>query len=550
MKLKSPRKSLLLFAIFIFSVFLIIGCSSDTSSTEGEEGTDTNTPEEASTPQSGGTITVGSLQEPDTLDVHKTAMSIASVITNHLGGTLLGVNPETNELEPYLAEDYTVSDDGKTLTFKLRQGVTFTDGTPLTAQVFKDTFDRILNPETGATVAAGLVAGIKSTSAPDEQTFVIELEAPSAPFLNSLTSQGYLQPLSMAAIEQFGEDYGRNPVGAGPYKFKEWVTGQSVTLVRNDDFNWPQSSAVNQGKAYPDQMVYKFIPDEQTMLAALDSGSIDVAINVAPKDVQKYRNNPDYYVLEADRQGLGLFLEMNLEDELLADLNVRKAINIAINKEAIIQATINGEGTPSYGPIPSTIFGYDPNVESYGHKLNPEEATSLLESSGYTKNSDGFMEKDGQELAFELSIMGPHNQAAQMIQAMLKDVGINVSIQSLEAGTLMEQVAQGDYQMSLLSYSYSDPDILSMFFHSSQIGGLNHVRLQDPELDALLEKGRTTVEPEERKQVYAQVQENVVENAYWVPIFAEKVFVVVNSRVKDVKMNNVSVEFQDSWVQQ
>ncbi|MFD1739465.1 ABC transporter substrate-binding protein [Bacillus salitolerans] len=556
---KRPVKSFLFVTILVLSMLLLFGCSSDSNSTTTDDAnpdssstTDANTDtnETASGPQSGGTITIASMQEPDTLDVHKTAMSIASNVASHLGGTLLAVNPETNELEPYLAEEYNVSADGKTLTFKIRQGVTFTDGTPLTAQVFKDTFDRILNPATGATVAASLIGGVESTSVPDEYTFVIELIAPSAPFLRNLASQGYLQPLSMSAIEQHGDDYGRNPVGAGPFIFKEWVTGQSVTLVRNEDFKWAQRYAENQGKAYPEQIVYKFIADAQTMLAALDSGSIDVAIGVAPKDVQKYRDNPDFYVLEADRQGLGLFLEMNVEDEILTDLSIRKAINMAINKDAIIKAVLNGEGSPAYGPIPATIFGYDPNVEKYGHKHNQEEAASLLEGAGFTKNSNGIMERDGKELSFELSTMAQYNQAAQMVQAMLKDVGIHVNIQSLEAGTLIEKVSQGEYDLSFLAYSYPDPDILYMLFHSSQIGGLNHARVKNAELDELLEKGRITIDPEERKQVYARVQEIIVENAYWAPIYAEKVFYVVNSRVQDVKLSNVSLEYQDAWVKQ
>ena len=217
MGLKHVSKLFLLLTILALSMILIIACSSDSASTSNpDKNKDKNPSEVTSGPQSGGTITIGLKEEPDTLDVHKTAMSAASNITSHIGGTLLAINPETNELEPYLAEDYQVSDDGKTMTFKIRQGVVFTDGTPLTAKVYKDTFDRILNPETGATVAASLIAGIESISAPDDQTLIIELKAPSAPFLRNLASPGYLQPLSKAAIEKHGNDYGRNPVGVGP----------------------------------------------------------------------------------------------------------------------------------------------------------------------------------------------------------------------------------------------------------------------------------------------------------------------------------------------
>jgi peptide/nickel transport system substrate-binding protein len=554
MTTKRPTKPFQLLSLLLLSFFLIVGCSSkSTSSTKNEKENNepsTNETGETAGPQSGGTITIGTLQEPDTLDVHKTSMSIASNVTSHIGGTLVTINPETNEVEPHLAEDYQVSEDGKTITFKIRQGVTFSDGTALTAQSFKDTFDRILNPETGATVAASMVAGIESTSAPDDQTFIVQLAAASAPFLRNLASDGYMQPLLKTAIDQFGADYGRNPVGTGPYKFKEWVTGQSITLERNDAFNWPQSFYQNQGKAYPDQMVYKFIPDAQTLLAALDSGSIDVAMGVTPNDVKRYRNNDQYYVLEQNVQGLGLFLEMNTENELLSDINIRKAVNMGINKDAIIQAVLSGEGTPAYGPIPATIFGYDANVESYGHKTNKEEAAKLLESAGWSKNSDGIMDKGGKKLKFDLTILSNHNQAAQMVQAMLKEVGIDISIQSMEAGTLIEKVSQGEYDMSFLSYSYPDPDILSLLFHSTQIGGLNHSRVKNPELDALLEKGRITIDPEERKQVYADVQKIIVDEAYWAPIYTNKVFYVINKKVNDVKLSNTSLIFHDAWVSQ
>lgn len=549
MTTKRHKKPYQIFTILMLLTFLIVGCSSKSNSDASKDKNDPskNQTEEAK-PQSGGTFTIGSLDEPDTLDVHKTAMSIASQITGNIGGNLVTINPETDDLEPYLAESYEVSEDGKTITFKIRQDVSFSDGTPLTAQDFKKTFDRILNPETGATVVASLVAGIKTTSAPDDQTFVIELAAPSAPFLRNLASEGYLEPVSIAAIEKAGENYGRNPIGVGPYKFKEWVTGQSITLERNEAFKWPKAFYKNEGKAYPDQLVYKFIPDVQTMLAALDSGSIDMAMQVAPKDVQRYRNNKQFTVLEMDRQGLGLFLEMNQEDENLKDVNVRKAINMAINKEAIIKAVLSGEGTPAFGPIPATIFGYDSNVESYGHKFNNDEAINLLESAGWEKNSSGLMAKDGKELKFELSAMPNHNQAAQMVQAMLKEIGIEVSIQSMEAGTLIEKVSQGNYDLSFLAYSYSDPDILSLLFHSSQIGGLNHVRVKNPELDALLDKGRTTIDSEERKQVYAEIQKIIVDNAYWAPIYAEKVFYVINNRVQGVKLSNVGPILHDAWV--
>lgn len=540
------NKRFLLFLLLITSLLLIVGCSDESNESNAEKGGKDEA--ENAAPQSGGAIRVGVSEEPDTLDIHKTAMGITSQISSHLGGALLTMNPETREIEPHLAESYTVSEDGKTLTFKIRQDVVMQDGTAITATVFKETFDRILNPETGAATVASMLGGVQSVSAPDDETLVIQLEAPSAPLLQNLADASFLQPLSMAAIEEAGDDYGRNPVGVGPWKFNEWVTGQSISLVRNEGYKWPETHHENQGKAYPDSLEYKFIGDNQTLLAALDSGSIDIAYEVTARDAKRYRERKGFHVVEADMQGLGLFMQMNLENEILADVNVRKAINMAINKESIIDAVLDGEGTPAYGPLASSIFGYDPNVEEYGHKFNAEEAIELLESSGWEQNGDGVREKDGQELKFELSTMEDYNQSAQIAQAMLKEIGIEVSIQAWDAGTLIENVSQGDFELSFLTYAFPDPDILYLLFHSSQIGGLNHVRVNDPELDALLEKGRITLDADERKQVYADIQEIVVEEAYWVPIYTNKLLHIVNDRVHNVSIVDSTMVLHDSWV--
>jgi len=538
------KKIFSILTIILLFTLVMAACSSNKPTTKNQND---DTTSESATPQPGGTITIGTSQEPDTLDIHKTGMSVADDIDGNIGGTLLSFDPDSMELKPNLAESYNVSADGKTLTFKIRQGVTFQDGTPLTSKSFKDTFDRIMNPATGATVAANFVSAVQSVTTPDDQTLVIKLKEPSAPFLSNLTT-GYMQPLSLESIKKYGKDYGRNPVGVGPWKFEHWVTGQSITLTRNDAFKWPASFYKNQGKTYPDKLVYKFITDPQTMLAALDSGSIDILASANAKDAKRYRDNNKFNVLEADQQGLGLFLEMNLENDLVKDINVRKAINLAIDKNSIIKAVLDGEGEPAYGPLPPTIFGYDANVKNYGYKYNKNQAMKLLEDSGWKKNSKGIMEKDGKTLQLTLSIYATQSQAAQIVQAMLKDIGIDIKLQTMEPATLIEKATKGQYDLAFLSYTYNDPDILYLLFHSSQIGGLNHIRVKNPELDVLLEKGRTTMDTEERKKIYADIQKTIVDQAYWAPIYSGKVFYIANKKVHDVKLTPTGLLVQDGWV--
>ncbi len=535
----------LLVAMLAFSA---IGCSSssNTATAPADNRNAAGEHKDNLQPKQGGTITIGYQTEPDTLDPQKTAMSAGNFVSGFLGGALLALDPNTFELKPHLAESYTISEDGKTWTFKLRSGVKFHDGTPLTAASFKSSYERALSPETASPVTGTDLAPIKSISAPDDSTLILHLEQPSAPLLGALSYAGYAQPLSMEALKKFGNEIGRNPVGVGPWKFESWKTGESITLVRNDDYRWAVPYAENQGAVRPDKLVIKFIRDNQTLAAALDSGSIDIAA-VQPKDVKKYMNNSKFTVLEG-MQPIEVFIAMNLENESLKDINVRKALNLAINKEAIIQANLQGEGMPVYGPIPPTMFGYDLNVEKYGYKYNVEEAVKLLEASGWQANAQGIREKAGKTLSLTM-ITDNANPGNQLIQSMLKAIGIEVKIQNLEAGAANDQAVHGDFDLMVTDHGSVDPDILYLLMDSKQIGGLNFSRINDKQLDVLLEKGQTTTDRAERQKVYEQIQRLVVDQAYWVPLYSAKTFQVVNNRIQGVKPNPLAtLNVQDMWV--
>lgn len=541
---------------FLLLTLVAVGCSSESSSNETNKtneksGSNGQASEIPSEPKSGGTITVAFGDEPDTLDMHKTGMAVANTIAGNLGGGLVSQDPETLEFKPYLAKDWKISEDGKTWTFSIRNDVTFHDGTKLTAKVFKETYERALDPDTAAKVAGSNLSVVESVSAPDDETFVLQLKEPFAPLLQYLSDPGWLQPLSLEAITKHGDQYGRNPIGVGPWVFEGWETGQSISFTRNEDFNWAEPIFENEGPAEPDKLVFKFIKESQTKLAALESGSVDVATRVDAKDAKKYFNSDRFEVLEQLRNGLGLFLEMNMDKEVFQDINVRKALNLAVNKNAIVQAVLEGEGVPAHGYLPPTYFGYDPAVEDYGYKFNQEEAIKLLEKSGYKKNNDGYMEKGGQILKLDLLTMeGTWSQSAQLLQAMYKDIGVKIDIVNLEWGALAEAAGNGNFDLTLMGYTFNDPDVLYLFLHSSQAeSGINHGNIRDEKVDELLEEGRTTVDTDARKEVYSEVQQYLHDQAYWVPIFVEKQFHIANKRVEGLKIHPYrQVMLFDGWV--
>ncbi|MFC8685591.1 ABC transporter substrate-binding protein [Brevibacillus porteri] len=538
---KGQIRSVLLMCILVLS---IVGCSSAPTPATDEK--QASQPAKISPPKKGGTITMGYQMEPDTLDPQKTAMPAGNFVGGLLGGALLILDPFTFELKPHLAESYTISDDGKTMTFKIRPGVKFHDGTPLTAEVFKQSYERALDPKTASPVTGPDVSAIKSISAPDDSTLIFHLDEPSASLLSNLTYSGYQQPISIEARNKYGNELGRNPVGVGPWKFESWKTGESITLVRNDEYKWASPFALNQGPVRPDKFIVKFIQDDQTMMAALDSGTIDIA-TVPPKDAKKYKDHKDFTVLEG-MQPTENFIGMNLEHEILQDVRVRKALNLAINKDALIIADKQGEGVPVYGPIPPTMIGYDAAVEQYGYKYNAEKARQLLDEAGWKPNAQGVREKDGKTLSLTM-LTEDSNPGHQLVQSMLKKIGVELHIQKYESATAYEQALKGEYDLFSTGHGSVDPDILHLLLHSSQIGGLNFLRLSDQQLDNLLDKGRTTTDQAQRQKVFADIQKRVVEQAYWIPLYSAKTFVVVSNRIQGVKPNPLaSLIIQDMWV--
>ncbi|WGV59445.1 ABC transporter substrate-binding protein [Brevibacillus brevis] len=540
-RLKSQIRSVLLICVLVFS---IVGCSS--APTPATDGKQANQQAKVSQPKKGGTITMGYQMEPDTLDPQKTSLPAGNFVGSMLGGSLLILDPFTFELKPHLAESYTISEDGKTMTFKIRSGVKFHDGTPLTAEVFKQSYERALDPKTASPVTGPDVSSIKSISAPDDSTLIFHLDEPSPSLLSNLSYSGYQQPISVEARNKYGNDLGRNPVGVGPWKFESWKTGESITLVRNDEYKWAAPFALNQGPVRPDKFVLKFIQDNQTMMAALDSGTIDIA-TVPPKDAKKYKDHKDFTVLEG-MQPAEYFIGMNLENEILQDVRVRKALNLAINKDALIMADLQGEGVPVYGPIPPTMIGYDAAVEQYGYKYNAEQARQMLDEAGWKPNAQGIREKDGKTLSLTM-LVEDTNPGHQLVQSMFKEIGVEVHIQKYESATALEQALKGEFDLFSTSHGSVDPDILHLLLHSSQIGGLNFFRLSDQQLDSLLNKGRTTTDQVLRQQVFADIQKRIVEQAYWIPLYSAKTFVVVSNRIQGVKPNPLaSLIIQDMWV--
>jgi peptide/nickel transport system substrate-binding protein len=502
------------------------------------------------TPKDGGTWTIGIAEEPDTLDPHKTGSARANIILRHICDGLIAQDYDGNYV-PGLAKSWTISDDGLNWTFDLRDDVTFHDGTKFNAAAVKFSFDRILDPATASASAIALLGPMVSTSADAEYTFSFTLSAPFAPLLDNLANGGLLCTVSPDAVAAAGDDFSQKPIGTGPYMIDEWRHGDRVVMKRNPNYAWAPGYLHQDGPAHIETIVWRSIIEEAALVAAFEAGEID-EIRVPATQVSRIKDSGQYTMVEYLHNGI-TFFEFNVTKAPFDDIKVRQAFNYAIDNQEVLDAALEGLGQPGRGFLPPSIAGYWPGIEDYAPKYDPEKAKALLAEAGWTdSDGDGKLDKDGQPFSFTLYNLtfDSWQRGAQVAQAQLEDIGIEMKIENYEFGTVLEKLKAGDHQMEMMGYTYTEPDIAYIWFDSSQIGnGLNFSHMNDPHLDELIDLGRSTVDPEARMKVYEDLQKYIVDLALWVPLWVETVNAAFNTRLHNAQIHpDVYVDYFDAWV--
>lgn len=490
-------------------------------------------------------LVIAAQTEPVSLDAHKAS---GSSILSLFGATLVALDPVTGEPVPYLAKSWTVSADGLTWDFALRDDVTFHDGTPLTAADYAWTFTRWLDPATASPTVAAYSA-IKSAEALEGNVLRLTLYAPFFPLLHSLAN-AFAQPLPQAAVEAMGDDFARKPIGVGPFKVVEWVPGDHLLLERNAAFNWGPAF-LQAGAPNVDQVEIRFSTEYATTLAGLQAGEIDTVLDIMvnPLDVPALQS-AGFSIIDVLAGGMNPYVLMNTSKPPFDDINVRKAFNLALDKDALIAVAAGGNAVPQYGPISASVAGYAPEVEASGYHYDLDAAKAAMAAAGYTPNANGILEKDGQPLALTLMLTPNFATLAQVLQDQYKQLGVDLTLQQADFGTLFGAAVGGEYQLAVGFYDYDEADILYIFYHSSSLGALNVSQINDPTLDAILARTRTETDPAARQAAVTEAQEYIMQQAYVAPIYTPRISVPVSSRVQglivsadgsDFYLNNVTL---------
>lgn len=493
---------------------------------------------EGANPSPGGTVTVGLDQEPPTLDPHASPSAVTFQIIASVTENLLYLTPE-RRLQPWLAESWEVSPDGKSFTFRLRNDVKFQDGTPLNAEVVKWNFDRIVDPNFKAGGARTALAGYRNSDILDESTIRVNFQEPYAPFLTYVAA-GTLSLVSPTAVKERGDNFGLRPVGSGVFSVEEYVSKDHVTLVRNPDYNRNPPWGDHEGPAYLEKIIWKFIPEPGTRVTTVETGETQMINLVPSQDLPRLEADPNIRIEKVAWPGAPRIMMLNVRKPPTDELAVRQAINYGVDKEALVQTLFKGTGQPAYAPLTMGMLD-DPSLRAF-YPYDPEKAQQLLEQAGWKDtDGDGIRERDGKRLEILINNIdyggGPWPEA-QMVQAQLLEIGIDAKIKSQARAPWYEDNYKCLTNGPIMFLRSGDWDGLYALFHSSVIGSnFNFSCYSNPKVDALLEKGRQEGDVEKRRQIYLDLEKILLEEAVSLPLVDEWSVWAVRNNVQGVKFN-------------
>ncbi len=521
---------------------LVAGCAKKDGAAGGGAG--------GGTPVYGGELVYGRGHDSVRLDPgHETDGESFKVIDN-IYENLVAYADTTTELVPELATRWEISEDGLTYTFHLRQGVTFHDGTPLDAEAVVFSLDRQREkspPHPFHSVGGpytywqsmGMDDIVTDLRATDDSTVVFTLARRNAPFLANL-AMGFAAIVSPTAARQHGEDFFKHPSGTGPFRFVEWVKDDRIVLERNPSY-WG-------AKPYLDRVVFRSIPENTVRLLALESGEIMGMDGINTDLARRLDGNPAYKLLKQPGMNVG-YLAMNMDKPPFDRLEVRLALNHAVQREAIVAGLYGGYGSPAVNPMPPTLWGYNRSITGYAY--DPAKAKALLAAAGHP---DGF-KTELWAMTGPRPYMPDPLKVAEAIQADLKAVGIEATLKTLEWGTYLDQVQGGKHTMCLLGWTgdNGDPDnflYVLLGKAATRLPAQNVAFYRSDEVDALLLQAQEETDTAKRAALYEQAQALIHRDAPWVPIAHMTQLVAFQGRVHGYPMHPTGkVRMRTVWLE-
>ncbi|MEV0627450.1 ABC transporter substrate-binding protein [Nonomuraea wenchangensis] len=494
-----PRGALSAAALAATLSLALASCSSSSEPAPSAEGTGGGKP-----------LVVGVTSDPDTLFPWKATQFQAVNVLQNLYGTLTEFDKDLNVV-PGLAESWDASEDGKTLTLKLRQGVTFADGSAFDSADVKSSLDKIMDEKTAAVARASL-SSVKSVEAPDASTVVLKLSTPDAALPANLATVN----MAMLSSDDTEEKLTATPNGTGPFTLGKRVPSQSITLTRNDAY-WGAE------KAKSPSVEFRVIPDESSIVSAMQSGNVQLAVFNDPLVAQTAEGGGTITVAKTPQLNYHV-LQLNARRGELGDVNVRLAVQCAIDRKQVLDTAALGEGEVT-GPNTAPAFKSDPDKR-------PCPTRDLAKAADYL----GKAGKSGGVTIKTIVSQGEYATSvneAQSLKAQLAEAKINLDLEVLESGAFVDRWVAADFDAAVaLNGGRPDPDgSYGRYFTSD--GNLNKVAgYSSDKLDKLFAEGKATTDQAARKAIYDQVAAELEDNAAWIWLFSGYTYTATTSGVQ------------------
>jgi peptide/nickel transport system substrate-binding protein len=450
--------------------------------------------------------------EPTSLDPHQTKDTISYLVIFQMFDTLTREEPD-GTLSPALAESWEFDNSGLELTLKIREGVKFHNGETMTPEDVAYSINRAI----ASSYTSAFTNTMESMEVVDDTHVKLILKERYAAVLNCLSSAN-MAIVNKKAAEEAGDSFAKQPVGTGPYKFVDWSTGEKVVMECFDDY-W-------RGKAEIKNLTFKIHTDKSTAAIALEKGEVDVLYFPNTDDRQHLMDLPNV-TWEEGKAATLYYVAFNCRDGIFANVNLRKAVCYALNRDAVITGGVNGLAIPTMSSIPMNTSFYK---DFDGYDYNLEKAKEYLSKAGYP---DGFTVK------MKCNQSSQYSKSTEVIQALLADVGINVEIELMERAAYLEETQTAcNYELTfyVITNNISDPDYMfTRRFHTSMERGGNNFTLHTIEgFNELIDSARGEQDVDKRQELYDEMNQIVYENAIICPLYQGMTYIAFNSDLQGV----------------
>jgi peptide/nickel transport system substrate-binding protein len=471
----------------------------------------------------GGTLAMGLASTPDTLDPGATGLALTLLISMAMFDPLvwwLPGGPGGSQFVPGLAESYTVSPDASVYTFKLRQDVTFHDGTKFDANAVKATYDHIVDPATKSKSGLGALGPYKETRVLDPYTAQIVFSQPNASFLHQQAA-GNFGIASPAALAKYGPTgFGSHPVGSGPFMFESYAPGSQLNLVKNPAYKWGPA-ALSAKPPLLDKLVFRIVTDDSGRYDALESGQLQVAMNLPPNDIAAAEKNSQYKQLTVQSIGTPIGMPINVTKPPTDDPLVRQAILYAVDQQTLVNEVLFGVDTPAHTVLTPITPGYSQasgNLYSY----DPDKANALLSKAGWAMGPGGVRTKNGKKLELEIILYSDAGMElpTEFVVSELNKVGFAASTTVQPFATAQASFNAGLHNLGAFGYYGTDPYLLNIWVNSDAIAsGFNWSHYDNPKIDAMIAQANKTAGTAARDSLYEQICVDLMQDAIYLPLW-------------------------------